>query len=103
MLSNIMWIWPASEVLHRRRGPSIGHVEHVDPGHDLEELAGQVERRAGTGRIHRSTCPGFFFRKAISSATVLAGMSRLTTSMLGSCQIFDTKVKSVRGLNGSLA
>ena len=40
---------PGDEVVERRAGAAIGHVQHLDPGHALEQLAGEVNRGAVTG------------------------------------------------------
>ena len=37
------------QVLQRRAGAAIRHVHDVDPGHHLEQLAGQVRARADAG------------------------------------------------------
>ena len=41
------------EVLHRRRAALVGDVHHVDAGHRLEELAGEMPGRAGRARAER--------------------------------------------------
>ena len=43
---------PADQIGHHRRAAAIGHVHHVDAGHHLEQLAGEVRRRAGPERGH---------------------------------------------------
>ena len=35
---------PAEQIVERRPATTIGHVNHVDAGHHLEQLAGQMGR-----------------------------------------------------------
>ena len=37
--SNMMSTRPPADVDHRRTAAAIGHVQHVDAGHDLEQFA----------------------------------------------------------------
>src|SRR5262249_28714704 len=41
---------PADEIGHRRPITAVGHVNHVDAGHHLEQLAGQMACRPDAGR-----------------------------------------------------
>ena len=43
---------PADQVGKRRRRAAIGHVHHVDAGHHLEQLAGDMDAAAVAGRRH---------------------------------------------------
>jgi hypothetical protein len=45
------------QVVERGARATIGHVHHVDPGHALEQLAGEMHRGAVAGR-----CEGHFPR-----------------------------------------
>ena len=38
------------EVVERGPGAAIGHVQHLDAGHALEQLAGEMDRGAVAGR-----------------------------------------------------
>ena len=40
----------ADQIGERRRRAAIGHLHHLDPGHHLEQLGGDVLRRADAGR-----------------------------------------------------
>jgi hypothetical protein len=53
MLSKIMSTCPGQQILDRRRAAAIGHVQQVDLGHVLEELAAQMNRRARARRGER--------------------------------------------------
>jgi hypothetical protein len=50
MGSNI--ILPADQILQRGPAAGVRHVDHVDTGHELEQLAGHVRRAAGAGHGH---------------------------------------------------
>ena len=52
MRSNMHLHLPAEQIGQRRRRAAIGHVDHVDAGHHLEQLAGDMLRRAVAGRRH---------------------------------------------------
>src|SRR5262249_47194739 len=41
---------PSEEIIERRPATTIGHVNHVDAGHHLEQLAGQMGRCSGSSR-----------------------------------------------------
>ena len=43
-MPNIDLHLPAEQIGQRRRTAAIGHVHHVDAGHHLEQLAGDVGR-----------------------------------------------------------
>ena len=53
MLSNVMRHLPADDVLQRGRAALVRHVLHLDARDALEELAGQVLRRAVAARGER--------------------------------------------------
>src|SRR6516164_8544714 len=41
---------PSEQIIERRPATTIGHVNHVDAGHHLEQLAGQMGRCPGSSR-----------------------------------------------------
>ena len=51
-VSNITCTCPPIRVGQRRRRAAIRHVTHVDAGHHLEQLAGDVVRRPVASRRH---------------------------------------------------
>ena len=50
--SNMTGPWAAKKVSDRRRIAAIGHMQHVDAGHHLEQLAGKMRRRADAAGRH---------------------------------------------------
>ncbi len=51
--SNIDVDAAGADIDHRRAAAAIGHVQHLDAGHHLHQLAGQMRRAAVAGRRKR--------------------------------------------------
>ena len=102
ILSKIMWTWPARRSCIAGAAPRYGTCTISTPAIILKSSPDRCSVVPLPAEAYEYLF-GFFFSSAISSGRLWAGRSRLTASILGSDQMVDTKVKSVRALNGSLA